>query len=144
MESGRRINKADHTLNKWENAMMKSSLLAVAVLSISSPVLAEAGHVSELSTLNASVVETNGLAIRAGEKVGSVAKSLVETAATQRFETLSAVWPTAHRVQDATRMEQSPDFNDLYLIEAHDRFRMIHIYCSASSCQKNRSVWMTA
>lgn len=114
--------------------MMKSSLWAVAVLSISSPALAESDPVSEPSAA----------VISALEATGSVTSSLVETGINQNLETLSAAWPTAHRVQDATRMEHSPDFNDLYLIEAHDRFRMIHIYCSVSSCQKNRSVWMAA
>lgn len=41
-------------------------------------------------------------------------------------------------IRDATRMEHSPDFNDLYLIQAEDRFRQIHVYCNSGGCYKLR------
>ncbi|WP_221799014.1 hypothetical protein [Oceanobacter mangrovi] len=47
----------------------------------------------------------------------------------------------ANRIMDATQMEYSPEFTDLYLIETADRFRSIQIYCNASSCYKVRGVY---
>lgn len=44
----------------------------------------------------------------------------------------------ADTIRDATRMEHSPDFTDLYLIESEDRFRQIHVYCNVGGCYKLR------
>lgn len=52
--------------------------------------------------------------------------------------------PTNHRVKDASNMVYSADFTDIYMIEAHDRTRMIHIFCGVSSCSRNRKVWMSS
>tara|TARA_Y100001949_G_C15909344_1_gene296135 strand:+ start:81 stop:317 length:237 start_codon:yes stop_codon:yes gene_type:complete len=41
-------------------------------------------------------------------------------------------------IRDATRMEHSPDFTDLYLIESEDRFRQIQVYCNVGGCYKLR------
>ena len=44
----------------------------------------------------------------------------------------------ADTIRDATRMEHSPDFTDLYLIESEDRFRQIQVYCNVGGCYKLR------
>ncbi|MFK4753899.1 hypothetical protein [Oceanobacter antarcticus] len=44
----------------------------------------------------------------------------------------------ASRILDATQMEYSPEFTDLYLIETLDKSRLIYIYCNSSSCYKVR------
>ena len=47
----------------------------------------------------------------------------------------------SNRIMDATNMEYSPDYTDLYLIEAFDKSRFIRIYCNASSCYKLRGTF---
>ena len=47
----------------------------------------------------------------------------------------------SNRILDATQMEYSPDFTDLYLIETPDRSRLIKIYCNSSSCYKVRGIY---
>ncbi|MFL0806765.1 MAG: hypothetical protein K6L60_05710 [Oceanobacter sp.] len=49
----------------------------------------------------------------------------------------------ADTIRDATRMEHSPDFTDLYLIESEDRFRQIHVYCNVGGCYKLRGATLS-
>jgi len=50
---------------------------------------------------------------------------------------------TADTIRDATRMEHSPDFTDLYLIESEDRFRQIQVYCNSGGCYKLRGATLS-
>ncbi|ASP40561.1 hypothetical protein CHH28_18645 [Bacterioplanes sanyensis] len=62
--------------------------------------------------------------------------------------TLSPVWnasrdDTPHRylaqtVQDASLLERTREFTDLYLIHTRDKGRNIIIYCGSHSCYKSK------
>lgn len=45
----------------------------------------------------------------------------------------------ATMIRNATFMERSPDFTDLYLIRTPDKGRQILIYCNSAACYKQRS-----
>lgn len=46
----------------------------------------------------------------------------------------------AQHIQNATFMERTPDFTDLYIIQTPDKGRLITIYCNASHCYKRQGV----
>jgi hypothetical protein len=43
---------------------------------------------------------------------------------------------TAQLIRNATFIERTPEFTDLYIIHTHDKGRQIVIYCNASYCYK--------
>lgn len=45
----------------------------------------------------------------------------------------------AGSIRNATFMERSPNFTDLYLIQTSDKGRRILIYCNSVSCYKPRN-----
>ncbi len=66
--------------------------------------------------------------------------TLVAIAATTTLNTPDDVRLAGDIIRDATQMEHSPEFTDLYLIETEDHFRQIHVYCNAGGCYKLRGV----
>jgi len=60
------------------------------------------------------------------------------------FATVSSTEPApvgaqfAQQIHNATFMERTPDFTDLYVIQTPDKGRLITIYCNASYCYKRR------
>lgn len=42
-------------------------------------------------------------------------------------------------IRDATVLEYTPDFTDLYIIQIQYKGKPVRIYCNASSCYKQRS-----
>ena len=46
----------------------------------------------------------------------------------------------AQQIHNATFMERTPDFTDLYIIQTPDKGRLITIYCNASYCYKRQGV----
>ena len=46
----------------------------------------------------------------------------------------------AQQIHNATFMERTPEFTDLYIIQTPDKGRLITIYCNASYCYKRRGV----
>lgn len=46
---------------------------------------------------------------------------------------------TASIIRDATVLEYTPDFTDLYIIEIQYKGKSVLIYCNSSACYKNRS-----
>lgn len=47
---------------------------------------------------------------------------------------------TTSLIRDATFMERSPSFTDLYLIQTPNKGRSILIYCTSSHCYRQRNL----
>lgn len=45
-------------------------------------------------------------------------------------------------IYDATFIDTTPDFTDLYMIMTRDKARSVTIYCNARSCYRQRHVVM--
>lgn len=50
----------------------------------------------------------------------------------------AVVWQVSGSIRNATFMERSPEFTDLYLIRTPDNGRQIVIYCNSSACYRLR------
>ena len=61
--------------------------------------------------------------------------AVIATAAGQP-QALERSGDTAQLIRNATFMERTPEFTDLYIIHTHDKGRQIVIYCNASYCYK--------
>lgn len=46
----------------------------------------------------------------------------------------------SQQIHNATFMERTPDFTDLYIIQTPDKGRLITIYCNASYCYKRQGI----
>lgn len=46
---------------------------------------------------------------------------------------------SASVVRDATVLESTPDFTDLYLIQIQYKGKPVQIYCNSTTCYKQRS-----
>lgn len=49
----------------------------------------------------------------------------------------------AQQIHNATFMERTPEFTDLYMIQTPDKGRLITIYCNASYCYKRSGMTVT-
>lgn len=49
----------------------------------------------------------------------------------------------AQQIHNATFMERTPDFTDLYIIQTPDKGRQITIYCNSSHCYKRHGATVT-
>lgn len=64
---------------------------------------------------------------------------LQNTVATPDITANAASWQAAGMIRNATFMERSPEFTDLYLIRTPDNGRQIVIYCNSSACYRLRT-----
>ncbi len=46
----------------------------------------------------------------------------------------------SQQIHNATFMERTPEFTDLYIIQTPDKGRLITIYCNASYCYKRQGI----
>lgn len=46
---------------------------------------------------------------------------------------------SASVIRDATVLEYTPDFTDLYIIQIQYKGKSVRIYCNSSSCYKQRN-----
>ncbi len=46
---------------------------------------------------------------------------------------------SASIIRDATVLEYTPDFTDLYIIQIQYKGKSVRIYCNSSSCYKQRN-----
>lgn len=49
----------------------------------------------------------------------------------------------AQQIHNATFMERTPEFTDLYIIQTPDKGRQITIYCNSSHCYKRHGATVT-
>lgn len=49
----------------------------------------------------------------------------------------------AQQIHNATFMERTPEFTDLYIIQTPDKGRQITIYCNSSHCYKRHGATAT-
>ena len=51
----------------------------------------------------------------------------------------TAAWLSASVIRDATVLESTPNFTDLYIIQIQSKGKPVLIYCNLTSCYKQRS-----
>lgn len=61
-------------------------------------------------------------------------------AGTDAFQSDTSDHLISQQIHNATFIERTPDFTDLYIIQTPDKGRLITIYCNASYCYKRHGV----
>ncbi|PHS63236.1 MAG: hypothetical protein COB09_13525 [Thalassobium sp.] len=58
-------------------------------------------------------------------------------------DTLNSRSPVASFIRNATFLERTPEFTDLYIIQTSDKGRQIVIYCNSAYCYKRNGHMVT-